>query len=141
MASDNDWIGRIFSRIRPGTSYRAFPWRSWEKICLILESIKGSGIRIRRTESGQGWALEVDKDELFPRGVGGAPAVVKSYAGGVYTVDIYANGLTSSPTEENVQMVLPEVAQLSALPYGTVVLAHLVSAPLVPMDEDYEETT
>ena len=56
----NTWIGNLFSRIKPGTSYRVFPWRSWEKICLILETISGIGCKINRTENGQGWTIEVD---------------------------------------------------------------------------------
>lgn len=67
MASENDtWIGRLFSRIKPGSSYAAFPWKSWSKICLILETIKGIGCRINRTRSGQNWSIELVDEDGFP---------------------------------------------------------------------------
>ena len=53
-------IGRLFGRIRPGSSYRAFPWRSWDRICTILETCVGYGILINRTTTGSDWSLELD---------------------------------------------------------------------------------
>ena len=56
-ASDT-FIGRLFSRIRPGSSYAAFPWRSWDRICSILETIRGRGIRIKRSRNENKWELD-----------------------------------------------------------------------------------
>lgn len=53
------------------------------------------------------------------------PAVVQNRSGGVYTVDLYANGILSPRTGRG-QLVLPEVSMLSELDTGTIVLAHLV---------------
>lgn len=54
------FIGRLFGRIRPGSSYRAFPWRSWDRICTILETCAGYGIIINRTPTGSDWSIEID---------------------------------------------------------------------------------
>lgn len=56
-ASDS-FIGRLFRRIKPGTSYAAFPWRSWDKICTILETIRGRGIRVVRSTNDTAWELD-----------------------------------------------------------------------------------
>ncbi len=66
-----------------------------------------------------------------------APAIVTAVHGGVYVVDVYANGLTHLPTMIGAEVTLTEVAQLSALPVGTVLLVHNFETPLVLMDEDY----
>lgn len=55
------------------------------------------------------------------------PAVVQSFSGGVYTVDLYADGILSSKTGR-AQLMLTEASMLSRLDRGTVVLAHLVDA-------------
>ena len=53
------------------------------------------------------------------------PAVVQGFSAGVYTVDLYADGILS-PKTGRAQLMLPEVSMLSRLDSGTVVLAHLV---------------
>jgi len=53
------------------------------------------------------------------------PAVVQSVSGGVYTVDLYANGILS-PKTGRAQLMLTEASMLSFLDDGSVVLAHLV---------------
>lgn len=53
------------------------------------------------------------------------PAVVTSEDGGVYSVDLYANGILASRTGRGTLMV-PEVTMLTHLDPGSVVLAHLV---------------
>lgn len=56
-ASDT-FIGRLFSRIKPGSSYAAFPWKSWDKICTILETIRGRGVRIKRSTNETQWEID-----------------------------------------------------------------------------------
>ena len=53
------------------------------------------------------------------------PAVVRNFSGGVYTVDLYANGILASKTG-SAELTVPEVSMLSSLESGSVVLAHLV---------------
>jgi hypothetical protein len=55
------------------------------------------------------------------------PAVVQGFSGGVYTVDLYADGILSSRTGR-AQLMLTEASMLTRLDTGTVVLAHLVDA-------------
>lgn len=53
------------------------------------------------------------------------PAVVQSFSAGVYTVDLYADGILS-PKTGRAQLMLTEASMLSQLDRGSVVLAHLV---------------
>lgn len=53
------------------------------------------------------------------------PAVVYNFNEGVYTVELYADGILS-PKTGRAQLMLPEVSMLSHLDSGSVVLAHLV---------------
>ena len=53
------------------------------------------------------------------------PAVITSESGGVYSVDLYANGILASRTGRGTLMV-PEVTMLTQLDPGSIVLAHLV---------------
>ncbi len=67
MAAEHEtWLGKLFNRIKPGSSFAAFPWKSWSKVCLILETIKGIGCRINRTRSGQNWSIEMVDEDGFP---------------------------------------------------------------------------
>ena len=65
-ASDT-FIGRLFKRIVPGSSYAAFPWRSWDKICTILETIRGRGIRIRRSTNEAKWELDATSGAIIDK--------------------------------------------------------------------------
>ena len=65
------------------------------------------------------------------------PAVVQNRSAGVYTVDLYANGILSSKTGRG-QLVLPEVSMLSELDNGTIVLAHLVDVGTADHDVEGE---
>lgn len=56
-ASDT-FIGRLFRRIAPGSSYAAFPWKSWDKVCTILETIRGRGCRIKRSHKDNEWEID-----------------------------------------------------------------------------------
>ena len=58
------------------------------------------------------------------------PAVVTSGSGGVYRVDLYANGLLSPRTGQG-RLVVPEVSMLQTLDAGSVVLAHLVTVEVL----------
>lgn len=53
------------------------------------------------------------------------PAVVQGFSAGVYTVDLYADGILS-PKTGRAQLMLTEASMLSQLDRGSVVLAHLV---------------
>ena len=61
------------------------------------------------------------------------PAVVQGFSGGVYTVDLYADGILSSKTGR-AQLMLTEASMLSQLDRGSVVLAHLVDAGIADHD-------
>ena len=65
-----------------------------------------------------------------PSGCGAVPAVVRSCAGGVYAVDLYADGI-GAPRTGRASLVLTEVQSLAPLAAGTVVLAHLQPAVAV----------
>jgi hypothetical protein len=65
------------------------------------------------------------------------PAVIQNRSAGVYTVDLYANGILSSRTGRG-QLVLPEVSMLSELDTGTIVLAHLVDVATADHDVEGE---
>lgn len=58
------------------------------------------------------------------------PAVVTSGSGGVYRVDLYANGLLSPRTGQG-RLAVPEVSMLQTLEAGSVVLAHLVTVEVL----------
>ena len=67
------------------------------------------------------------------------PAVVVNENAGVYTVDLYGNGITQTRTGR-AKLVVPEVNMLTALDTGTVVLAHLVDAALADHDEEEDDS-
>jgi len=78
-ASDT-FIGRLFKRIAPGSSYAAFPWKSWDKVCTILETIRGRGCRIKRSHKDNEW--EIDATD--------GTALDKPHAYSVFVLDIEA---------------------------------------------------
>lgn len=50
-----------FKRIRNAISFAAFPWRSYNRICDILENLSGVGIRIeKQTKENTRWLLVAD---------------------------------------------------------------------------------
>jgi len=104
-----------------------------------LRVLAGPGLLARRTPAGTVLSLASAPRLRGARGGGEAvaPAIVTAVHGGVYVVDVYANGLTHLPTMTGAEVTLTEVAQLSALPVGTVMLVHNFETPLVLMDEDY----
>ena len=61
------------------------------------------------------------------------PAVVQGFSAGVYTVDLYADGILS-PKTGRAQLMLTEASMLSQLDRGSVVLAHLVDAGIADHD-------
>ena len=63
------------------------------------------------------------------------PAVVQGFSAGVYTVDLYADGILS-PKTGRAQLMLTEASMLSQLDRGSVVLAHLVD--VTAADHDVE---
>jgi len=58
---------------------------------------------------------------------GAVPAIVRGCSGGVYSVDLYADGI-GAPRTGRASLVLTEVQSLAPLAAGTVVLAHLQPA-------------
>ena len=54
-----------FRRIRNAISFAAFPWRSYNRICDILENISGVGCRIeKQTKENPHWLVVVDDQNL-----------------------------------------------------------------------------
>lgn len=53
-----------FKRIRRAIAFAAFPYRSWNRICDILENISGVGCRIeKQSKENTHWIINVDPSE------------------------------------------------------------------------------
>lgn len=105
QASDT-FIGRLFKRIVPGSSYAAFPWRSWDKICTILETMRGRGIRIKRSTSDTKWELDATSGSVLD----------KPHAYSVYVHDPDDKEAKDS-TEDNLPPVMRNVSTRTAFCY------------------------
>lgn len=91
----------------------------------------GPGARLTRTPSGTTLSLAArDAPAGASSPCGAVPAVVRSCSGGVYSVDLYADGIGARSTGR-ASLVLTEVQSLAPLAAGTVVLAHLQPAVAV----------
>lgn len=71
-------------------------------------------------------------------GAGAVPARVVGFSNGVYTADLYADGLGQKRTD-TVKVTLTCVSMSSALPDGTVLLVFPVAASKVPIGEEGAE--
>ena len=94
------------------------------------ELIAGPGIRLSRTPSGTTISAGAAAGAAAAAAPDVVPAVVTSGSGGVYRVDLYANGLLSPRTGQG-RLVVPEVSMLQTLDAGSVVLAHLVTVEVL----------
>lgn len=95
------------------------------------ELIAGPGIRLSRTPSGTTIAAAAGSAAAPHDAV---PAVVTAAGNGVYTVDLFANGIGMPRTGAGT-LAVPEVSMLSTLDVGTVVLAHLVTISAAEAEE------
>ncbi len=93
-----------------------------------LESCAGGTARIlwKPDKTGLQWCLlHVGAGSGAAGDPSVCPAVVTNHSAGVYTVDLYANGILSTRTGRGT-LSLTEVSMLSHLDTGSVLLAHLV---------------
>ena len=72
----HNWL----KRIREGVGFIGFSARSWGRVCNVMETIQGVGCVINKTQSGNGWSIQVDgvhSDLPLPEGMtpggGGIP--------------------------------------------------------------------
>ena len=72
------------------------------------------------------------------RPAGAVPAVVTGFSAGVYTVDLYGDGLLRRKTG-TARLALTEAQPLAPLPAGTVLLAHETAAAAAASGTDTGE--
>ncbi|MCK9571523.1 hypothetical protein M0R72_21415 [Candidatus Pacearchaeota archaeon] len=64
----HNWL----KRIREGVGFIGFSARSWGRVCNVMETIQGVGCVINKTQSGNGWSIQVDgvhSDLPLPEGM------------------------------------------------------------------------
>lgn len=104
-----------------------------------LRVLAGPGLLARRTPAGTVLSLASAPRLRGARGGGEAvPAIVTAAEGGVYAVDLYADGI-GMPSTGTATLSVPEVSMLMPLDVGAVVLAHPVPAPVAEAEEDPDE--